>query len=66
VARRANPSEVQANYQKGRQAFSESHDLLAALKQAGALPESNAADLVTVAENIEIVQEGVPNLVEGW
>jgi serine/threonine protein kinase/tetratricopeptide (TPR) repeat protein len=56
VARRSDPSEIQANYLKGRQAFSESHDLLAALKQAGALPESNAAELVTVAENIETVQ----------
>jgi tetratricopeptide (TPR) repeat protein len=54
MARRGNPSEVKLNYQKALDAFTESHKLLMDLKRAGALPESNAPDLVTVAENVEI------------
>jgi tetratricopeptide (TPR) repeat protein len=54
IARRGNPSEVKLNYQKAMDAFTESQKLLSDLKRSGALPESNADDLVTVAENVEI------------
>jgi hypothetical protein len=54
MARRGNPSEVKLNYQKAMDAFTESHKLLMDLKRSGALPESNAGDLVTIAENVEI------------
>jgi len=65
MARRGNPSEVKLNYRKAMDAFSESHSLLMDLKRSGALPESNAGDLVTVAENVEIASAKLAALRDG-